>query len=709
MSTALASYTPPAPVVVSWTVPISDLATLTSLPEVRRVEVQHTLRLLERMHQLVNERGVRGAAAMVVATSGHMRGLSTASLVRKYYAVRAHGWCALIKDYKGPSSQPPEFITFVRRLAEDNHRSMAEAFELLRLEIWPSGQPVPGYGTWMEYYSKQHPERPLPRAFPRIYPPGWSERNLLRLAPSKGARTLYQRGIAAAKKYFPSVKRDPSQLRPLELITIDDFELDCLCFFSGDSANKPQLGRVAGLLAIDVATRRKLHWGLGQRLERIEEQPDGTTRTVRTGISRVDVQILLQGLFAKHGLPDYPVTILCENASASISPELELCLNTLFEGRIRIERTGLINHKTLTNGFGEKGGKPWEKGWIESTFNALWNKLGALPGYKGSNQRLNGPANLDAAISYTKLLIGQGERALNLPPEKLALLRLPFPSLATLEQAFAWACAALDARTEHKYIGFDRVTEFALREGDEPRPFHDLALVPYDQQQNVIVSERMESPLERWSRLGQLHPCTPLPASVLALLLLTPKRVTYRNHQITFAHGKTGYTYLDAKGDVVASLADGTELLGHFDPAAPELLHIADLRGAYLGSLTRLGGSRGMIDIRDKAALSEAAGQIATVRNRTLSEIRERHADQDAQLAADRAHNDALVAEHKAATASLSTAEKIGLAAGHAAEVQHRRKTQEKALRKIASSDELSEPTTASPSAGPGNYADDLL
>jgi hypothetical protein len=75
----------------------------------------------------------------------------------------------------------------------------------------------------------------------------------------------------------------------------------------------------------------------------------------------------------------------------------------------------------LANGFAERGGKPWEKGWIESTFNQLWNMLGAMKGYKGSNQRLNAPASLDEAIRYTKALIGQGERgALNLPPEAIA-------------------------------------------------------------------------------------------------------------------------------------------------------------------------------------------------------------------------------------------------------------------------------------------------
>ena len=76
--------------------------------------------------------------------------------------------------------------------------------------------------------------------------------------------------------------------------------------------------------------------------------------------------------------------------------------------------------------------------------------------------RLNRPGDLDDKIRYTKLLLGQGERALNLPPDKIAQLRLPFQSLEELKNAFAWACVAADQRSAHKYLGFDQITEFRL-------------------------------------------------------------------------------------------------------------------------------------------------------------------------------------------------------------------------------------------------------
>jgi len=674
---------------LSFSVPLTDLAEFSALADARRTEVQVALRLLERVHALRGpDRSLQVACETVAATSRHlMRGCAAPSLRRKYALFLDGGWRALVAGYKGPNALPEAFVDHVKKLAEENQRSMAAAWELIH-DQWRSGHPIPGYGTWIEYHIKRWPARPVPKVCPRaLLPTGWSKRNLYRKAPNKGARVLFQRGLAAAKKHFPSVARDPSQLRPLERVVIDDFVLDCNCAFPGDASTPPQIAPVAGLLAKCVGTRRNLVWGLGAQVLRSVKQPDGTIKQVRCGIRRIDVQVLLHDLFEKFGLPDYPITIICENATASIAPELELALTTLFEGRVRVERTGLINHKTLTNGFVERGGKPWEKGWIESSFNWLWNKLGAMPGYKGSNARLNGPADIDAKIAYTKLLIGQGEGKLNLPPEKIVLLRLPFPSPHALEQAFAWACQQQDLRTEHQFLGFDKVTEFLLEDGAEPQPFAALALLPAQAQQQVQLVERMESPVERWARLSSDVTFRPIPPSVLALLLLTPKECCYQNHAVTFVHEKKGYTYVDRDGSVLRDVQDGTKFLGYVDLKAPEQLHLADLRGAYVGTLTRLGGARGLVDIRDKAALQEASSVRATIVNRTLAEVRERHADQDAQLAQDRSHNDAIVAEHKVETEGMSTAQKIAAAAGdNAARAYEQKKADARAARPISAS-----------------------
>lgn len=666
MTTALAESTSSAITTApSFAVPTADLADFRTHAEARRSEVLYTLRVLSRLHSRIAEVGKMRALKEIASLHRHaMPGLSAVSLDRKYKAYLALGWRGIVRNLKGPSQQPDKFIQEVKRMAELNHRSIEEALEQLR-ERWQAGEEIPGYGTWIDYYDKKFPERPVPKTWPRgFYPAGFSVRNLRRYGPTKGGRVLFQRGVAASKGHFPSVKKDPSSLRALELITIDDFELDALCVFPGDQQHAPQVGRVAGLLAVDVATRRKLVWGLGQALLREEPQPDGTVKTVRTGITRVDVQHLIFQLFERYGLPDYTVTLLVENAAAAISPELELCLETLFDGRVKVRRTGLINQKTLTNGFCEKGGKPWEKGWIEATFAQLWNYLGAIKGYKGANQRLDKPAGLDDAIRYTKLLLGQGDRGLNLPPEAITQLRAPFLNQAELEAAFAWAVGLSEKRTKHNYIGFERITEFQIEEGQDPVSINELALLPPERQLQVTPIERSESSLERWGRLIRDAQIQTVPKAVLSLLLLTPIKAKYRNHAVTFTVSKEGYTYLDTAGDVLADYTDGTEFLVYFDRTNPDVVQLCDLKGNYLGELRRLGGRRGMVDIRDQAAIAEAAAMTKTVFNRAVAELRQRHAGADAQLAADRAHNDAVVAAHREATADMSKAERIAAAVG---------------------------------------------
>jgi hypothetical protein len=684
---------------LAFVTPLADLKAWADLPEKRRNETRVLLPALRSIHDLVGAGAtLEAACAAVAATHRHkMRGLTTVSLRRKYNAYTLGGhhpsdkfaegvvyapgdWRILVKGFRGPSQQPDVFKREVKKAASANHLSMGESFQQLR-ERWAAGEDIPGYGTWIALYEKLYPSRPLPKVWPRgFFPTGWSVRNLRRYGPKRGSRLLALRGLAAAKKHFPSVPRDTSRLRPMELITIDDFELDCMAVFAGDANHKPQIGRVAGLLAIDVGTRRKLHWGLGQRMERHEEQPDGTMKTIRTGITRVDVQILIYTLFEKFGLPDYPVTILCENAAAAVSPELQLSIETLFGGRVRIERTGLIDHRNLTNGFTEKGGCPWEKGWIEAAFAKLWNILGAQRGYKGNNMRLNAPGDTDEKIRITKVLLGQGEKSLNLPPEKIAQLRLPFQSLAELERAFAWACTLADTRTGHAYRGFDQVNEFLLEEGGEPQPFNALALLPPAQQMQVQVVQRMESSVERWERLAAEVKFSAIERSVLAVFLLTPIRATYRDSAITFRHQKVVYTFVDPEGTELAGVQEGTDFLCYLNLGAPDQLHITQLNGARTGTLQRLGGKTGRVDITDKAALKAAAAVQATLINRALAENREMFADENAQLGDATAHNAAIVTTHKAETAGLTVAQKIERAMGAQAAVQAERKAVARAV-----------------------------
>lgn len=424
------------------------------------------------------------------------------------------------------------------------------------------------------------------------------------------------------KRYLPHVQRDLSGLRPLELIVIDDFETDQIVQVRDPETGRYDFCTCTGLLAIDAATRRKLALGLKPRFKR---EDDGR----RIAITRADVQQLLYAVFTEHGMPaDYGVTILCENSAAAITPDFELALETLLG--VQVARTGLLAEKTLRNGFVERGGKPWEKPWIESTFNLLHNRAGALPGQKGASYQLK-PGDLEAKLLYCeKLLSIEG-----LAPDVAAQLHTPFWTDVQLLAAYERIFDAMERREDHRLQGFQERVGYLL---PDKSAIVDAAALRNLSREEILACEckpRMESPRERWARLIEGVRRVKVAPMVLACLLLTPKRCALKRHKITFEHLGTGYTFADADSDVM-SLPEGTELLGYFDAERPDVLFVADLKGKPLGKLRR----RGAIDIRNVAALANEQTEVERIIARCVTgPVRARHSDEDAQDVADNAHN----------------------------------------------------------------------
>ncbi|MDP2227162.1 MAG: hypothetical protein Q8J78_06765 [Moraxellaceae bacterium] len=534
-------------------------------------------------------------------------------------------WRVLARCYGNEKALPDAFIEWIRAMMDNEGRSSKQAMNRAR-EMFREGKAVPGYGTWREWFAATYPDRDLPKHFPGDYPRGWSQSNLYRYAPSKAQLVLARRGFGAAQALLEHVIRDTSTLRPLEFVAFDDFETDILARFYIPETREWKICRVAGVLAIDVATRRRLAIGLKPRIENDEGR--------KIGIARRDVQFLIKNLFARWGVPkDYPMTLLVENAAAAITPDFEAALELNFHGQVRVSRTGMIEHRGLKNGFTERGGKPWEKGWIESAFNLMHNRAGNLPGQKGSRYGL-APGNLAAKIAYTEGLLA------NISPEQASQLRLPFLSvdeaITAFEQVFDW----MDQRTDHKLLGFDKVTECRVREGDAWQPFEQLALMAPEQQMQVALRDRMQSPLERWAKLATTCDFIKVPEFVVALLAFTPKRVEVRNHKITFTQGGTGFTYLDVDG-ALKTLPEGTKLFAYFDEDQPGLLYVTDMQGRSLAALKH----NAPANLKDPEAMSAAAAIVKEhFHGQVQGPYRARHAFDEVRLAADHAHNATQVA-----------------------------------------------------------------
>lgn len=559
------------------------------------------------------------------------RGFSASNLRGLYYKFRAQGWRSLAKIYAKPNKKlPPEFIQEIRRRIEANSRSARAALVELKSD-WARGDSIPGYGTWREYHAYRFPERDVPERYPfGFFPEGWSESNLYEQQSSKAERMLKRRGLAAAKRYLPHVARDLSGLRPLELIVIDDFEPDFMVQAWNPQTSRWQICRCTGLLAQDAATRRKLAIGLKPRFK----DEEGAAMS----ITRADVQTLLYSVFSTHGLPTtYGCTLLCENASAAITADFELALELLLG--VQVARTGLIFERTLANGFKQGGGKPWEKGTIESLFNLVHNAAASLPGQKGASYQLK-PADLEAKVLYAeKVLNVEG-----LPADVVAQLRVPFLKFDDALTALGSIFQRIEERRDHRCDGFREIFHYRLPETaallreDDPA----LALATTEQLLAAEVITLRESPVERWERLVAENKFQPVAAHLLACLLLTPKRITLRNHKLCFAHASQGYTYFDAESEIMR-LPEGTDVLGYFDPARPQTLHVTDLKGHYLGAVRRHGYR---VAINDPAAIAAESAAVSQLVRSLVAAVRQRHAGEEQQIATDDAHNTRLQLEH---------------------------------------------------------------
>jgi len=585
----------------------------------------------------------------IVAASNRLallNGMSGSQLRTLRSNFKHAGWTALAKIYRGPEKLPEEFVAFVKAEMLRNKKGTRAVIQDLR-DAWAQGGRVPGYGDWREWYAVRYPERDIPERFPRVYPEGWSESNLYDKQPTRPQRAIARQGFAAAKRYLPHVVRDTARLRPLELITIDDFELDFLIRAFNPVRRQWEISRCAGLLAIDVATRRKLAVALVPRFRltrrerdlaeahiaahaEIEGEADAAeVRRTRIGITRRDVQSLLHAVFSTFGRPaEYGCTILCENASAAITADFEDALEALLG--VQVARTGLLAEKTLRNGFVQGGGRPWEKGWIESLFRTAFNRAGALPGQKGSSYQEK-PADAEAKVAYAMKLFE------SLPAAAVEKLQVPFLTIEEALEGLNAIFARIERRTDHKMIGFEERFLYRLPDGSAEVDERSLALLPQDEVLRCKPIPYAESPVERWQRLMSATRLEQIPESLLACLLLVPKRCKLKDHRITFTlPGRGGFTFADSESPVM-KLEDGMELLGYLDPHRQHTLFVTDLKGRYLGMVRRRGAP---VDITNPEAIAEEAGEVMKlIRSCVTGEVRRLLAADDRALGEMDAHN----------------------------------------------------------------------
>lgn len=333
-------------------------------------------------------------------TGTYTPGVSAKALTSKFRHWKKHNRTpeSLLPGYRGGTPKcPPELTKELQRRCtlttggRDKHGSspVSVARNSIKRD-WADGKPVPGLGTWQEWWLNHHPGKPLPPTAPDF---PLCDKTLDRQAPSKLLRSTGNIGAAAAKKHAPYITLDYSRLRRCELYTLDDVRLDILCI---DERTGRAVEAVAYIL-MECGSRTIPAW----------------ICKPRQAIRATDVADLLA-----HGLrcPGYGIGrgyqthIIFERGTVACSEAAQAVLEGATDHRVKVHRTGMTGGIRWAGSPADQAvGNSLGKAVIESFNRRLHHALLHLPGQRGNN-RDNQPANLGLTSTRQSAAAGTGNR-----------------------------------------------------------------------------------------------------------------------------------------------------------------------------------------------------------------------------------------------------------------------------------------------------------
>lgn len=376
---------------------------------------QRIERLLQAFDLIESAAQLSTGYALAAARFGGPRGFSPGSLRRLYADFRKsqRDWRVLIDralEWHPADRLPEAFLQEVQRRADANQRKIETALKVLRSD-WTLGKPIPGYGTWRDWWRRQYPHRSIPAVAPG-HPAGWSVRNLRRkLDTSKFRRTAQKQGLTAAKKFRPGMKQSRIGCPVGHIIQFDDLEHDWFVNdFSHDQAVRP-----LELFAHDYASAYKTFHGLKPKW--IDDE--GFTKKLSSDMMR----LIVAGHFYLHGfLPDVGTICVAEHGTAAFSEDMRRILFDASGGLITVSDSGFDGrapHAGLYHG--RWRGQPGHKASLESSNNLVHNRTAMLPGQTGPSVDRR-PENLHGLLKHNAQLI---EAAKWLPAEFRDRLEFP--------------------------------------------------------------------------------------------------------------------------------------------------------------------------------------------------------------------------------------------------------------------------------------------
>jgi hypothetical protein len=571
----------------SFSIPDADLPVFSKLPEAVRVDVRRKLKAFEAVHASGK---VMPACKAQAALFAGARGFSPSTLRCAYYAfLRSGDWRTLIdraragQDFidRQEIALPGEFVEFWRGLCERNQRkSRAAHRELLR--IWRSrhdtmGQllkSIPGYLEW-----------PAAEAGTGI-PFGWSESNLYRCAPTRFELTAARIGRLAAADYRPKVFSTRFGLRVGQFYFFDDQEYDVKTNFPGNS----KAMRPLGLNSLDLFSACLFAYSFKPT---IWNQEDQTKQKLR----EVDMLWFTVHVLTSFGFRDDEIgTILgVEHGTAAISEQFEQRIFDATHGCVRVNRSGITRQNSFDGLFeGSSRGNFRFKAALESIFGLVRNEMAMLPGQVGPD-RLRAPDDTAGRDRYNNSLI---RAALAMPPERAALLRLPFLDWGQFTGLCLDIYARINARTDHELEGWVKsglvVNEWRVNDQQPWLPQATFLALPAPEQ--AVMRQLIESS-PRLSRARKLSPQEVFQSgqgslqkvkTFLLPVLLGPEFGTERRvHNGLFEWDDQSISpdpirFLARSNN--AQLPEGEKYLTYLNPFSPTELVLCNAKGGYVGS-----------------------------------------------------------------------------------------------------------------------------
>jgi hypothetical protein len=485
-------------------------------------------------------------------------------------------------------------------------------------------EPIPGYGTWQDWWHRHAPGRPLPAEAP--IPTGWSYTNILSCIKARGlfrpaVRKLLHEGTSAARSELPTVRTTRDGLRFMELVQFDDVRCDFLVF-------DPASGQVVELwllVARDLATSILLGFGMRPAKARDDGKQDH--------LKLRDMKQLCGWLLEAYGLPPYEMIWKLERGTATLSEGSARVLGELLPGRVKVSLSSMVGGKSSAGYFERRIGNSKGKASLESHNRLQHTMTSHLPGQIGNLYAVR-PQDLD---SRSEEAAETWALAQQLPANMRGQARFPVLTVSQAGAALRQIFDLQNSRTEHDLEGFESVLEWYDHLNGRWCPASALTAPPAGLQWR----QRKESPVERAARLIAGHQWTRVSPDVIAAFFEHSARsvVVKNNGEITFrADGREFVFRCPPGGNPVAP---ETRLLAYFHPDDPLFLHLTDGHGRIVGTWLR----RDRVAHHDQAAIAAAIRYSANA----LKEARAEAAALDsepARLESMRADNARLLADH---------------------------------------------------------------